>query len=316
MRHLPPLLLRNPHLHTIWANTTRRINPKPFQRSRMTTSDGDFLDLDWRQQGSDALVILSHGLEGHSQRPYILGMAKRLGKAGFDTLAWNYRGCSGEPNALPRLYHCGCTYDLDEVIAHALSVHPYREVHLIGFSMGGVMTMLYLGQYRDKLPPQLKSFVAISAPCDLNDCMPRFEHGMGKVYAENFLLTLRQKIRAKAKQYPGQFDTIALSKVKTLRDFDNLYTAPIHGFDDAIDYWTKCTVRPLLPELNIPGIILNALDDPFLGGGCYPYDEVAQNPLLTMLTPEHGGHVGFIDTSTPYWSEHKALRFIQRHRAI
>lgn len=316
MTHSPPLLLRNAHVHTIWTNLTRRPALPPLEQERILTPDGDFLELDWSRRGSRALVILSHGLEGHSRRPYMLGMSHILAGAGFDTLAWSYRGCGQEPNALPRLYHSGCTDDLETVITHALKTGRYDEVHLVGFSMGGNLTLLYLGQRQDAAPEQLKSFVSLSSPCDLNDCIPRFERGMGRVYAENFLITLRQKIRIKAQQFPHVFDTSPLSKIKTLRSFDDTYTAPLHGFDDAVDYWTRCSSRPLIPHITKPGLIINALDDPFLEGGCYPYDEVSSNLNLTIKTPALGGHLAFFEGRERYWSETQTLRFIRAHSSV
>ena len=315
MTHRPALPLRQAHLHTIWANLTRKPPALAITRERLELPDGDFLDLDWLAVAPRrSLVILSHGLEGHSRRPYMLGMASALARVGFDVLAWSYRGCSGQLNRLARLYHCGCDDDLAHVVRHALARRPYDRVHLVGFSMGGNLTLLYAGRGADALDARVRSVVAVSAPCDLNDSIRCFERGVGRLYSEHFLISLRQKVRAKAAQHPALISARGLRQVRSLRAFDDAYTAPLHGFQDAVDYWTRCSARPWLERQRVPGLILNALDDPFLTGGCYPRDEVAQNPALELMTPAHGGHVGFLHPGRPEltWAEHQVMRYLQR----
>jgi uncharacterized protein len=302
--------LKNAHLHTVLA-TRRHIAPTAAMRSeQIPTPDGDFLELDWHpaQRPSDTLVILSHGLEGHSRRPYILGMARALHSIGVDALAWSCRGCSGTPNALPRLYHCGSSDDLETVVQHA--ARDYKRIFLVGFSMGANMSMLYLGRHADRLPAAIAGFVAVSPPCDLNHSIRAFERPQGLPYTHYFLRTLKQKIRRKAAQFPDLFDTRELANITSLRAFDDRYTAPLHGFKDAVDYWTQSSSRPYIAALPVPGAILTALDDPFLSGGCYPTHEVAQNPRVTMITPQHGGHVGFLQPGPMTWSERYVVKML------
>jgi predicted alpha/beta-fold hydrolase len=307
----PPWPLRSADLHTLVAAVFRR-PPEPVRSSpeRIRTPDGDFLDLDWYRVGSPTLVILSHGLEGHARRPYMLGMARAANLIGLDALAWSYRGCSGVPNALPRLYHNGSIDDLDLVVHHAL-LNRYQRVYLVGFSMGGNMTMLYLGRCHQHIPQQVSGFVAISAPCDLTDCIRTFERPQGLLYTHYFLRTLKQKVRRKALQFPALFSTAPLATMRSLREFDDAYTAPLHGFLDAEDYWRRCSSRPHIADIRVPGLLLNSLDDPFLEGGCYPREEIEASGAVTLVAPRFGGHLGFVDRGA-YWSEQVVTRFLQQ----
>lgn len=302
--------LKNPHLHTLLAAMRADVSPPAhIKPERITLADGDFLDLDWHPATlpSDRLVIISHGLEGHSKRPYVLGMARAANSVGVDALAWSCRGCSGVPNALPRLYHCGVDDDLGAVVDHAVATGRYKHITLVGFSMGGNITLLYLGRRREHVPPQVTNFAAVATPCDLNDSISTFERPAGLPYTLYFLRSLRKKIHMKAKQLPDHFDTRPLSRITSLRAYDDAYTAPLHGFDGAVDYWTRSSSRQYIPYIDRPGLILNALDDPFLTGGCFPYQEVAENPHVELITPAHGGHVGFLEPGSLTWAERTAL---------
>ncbi len=307
-----PPALRNAHAHTIYASALRRVPDAPaYAPELVDTPDGDLLELGWaRVPGARAVAILSHGLEGHTRRPYMLGMARALNAQHIDALAWSYRGCGATLNRTLRLYHNGATDDLDVVVQHALS-RGYASVFLIGFSMGGNLTMLYLGQQGRALDARVAGFVALSAPCDLRDSAAALSQGVGLIYAQHFLRTLRQKVRLKAAQFPGALELRGLSAITTFRQFDERYTAPLHGFKDAQDYWTRCSARPLIPEIAAPGLILSAADDPFLQGGAYPHAEVAANPNVRMEIPRHGGHVGFVSwDDDAYWSERRAVAFL------
>lgn len=308
----PPFYLFNAHLQTIVPSLLRRVTGVQYQRERLETSDGDFLDLDWSRKGNNRLVILSHGLEGDSRRSYILGMVKALNEEGWDALAWNFRGCGGEINRNLRFYHSGSTEDLEEVITHASQQPPYQTIALIGFSLGGNLTLKYLGERKDSLRPQIKKAVVFSVPCDLQAGSLKMAQPGNTIYMRRFLKHLRKKVQAKALLLPGQIHDRDYHLLKNFRDFDDRYTAPLHGFKDAIDYWSQCSSKNFLRGIPIPTLIVNAKNDPFLSPECSPGDQVADLPNVYLETPEDGGHCGFYRDTLHgrYWSEERALRFL------
>ncbi|MCH7403001.1 YheT family hydrolase [Belliella kenyensis] len=304
-----PKWLFNGHLQTIVPSIFRKINLLPFERERITTKDGDFIDLDWLRSGSEKLVIISHGLEGNSRRPYMVGMAHQFFKNNFDVLNWNFRGCSEEMNKKLIFYHSGATYDLKEVIDHASS--GYKEVFLIGFSLGGNLTLKYLGE-TDQINLKIKSATAISVPLHLESSCEKISSRENIIYARRFLKTLKEKITQKSLVFPNQLSPDKLRKIKTLKDFDDLYTGPIHGFDDAHDYYEKNSSLYFIEKIKVPTLILNAQNDPFLSPKCYPVNIGHSSTHLWMEFPKYGGHVGFSPRSRNevYWSEKRAFEFI------
>lgn len=310
----PPYWLPNSHLQTIYPNIARRVNGIHFRRERIGTPDNDFLDLDWcsPSNASSRLVIMSHGLEGDSQRTYMKGMVKAFTQENWHVLAWNYRGCSGETNKLIKAYHSGATYDLATVIAHVLSLNIYQEIVLVGFSLGGNLTLKYLGEQGAVLPSLIKKSVIFSAPVDLASCADEISKPHNFIYAKRFLRTLKRKLKTKIDQYPGEFDAAVLQQIKTLRDFDNLYTAPVHGFKDAQDYYEQCSARYFLDKITVPTLIVNARNDSFLAPACYPVEQIAQLENVFLEIPDKGGHCGFAPANKEglYWSERRAVEFV------
>ncbi len=304
-----PAHLRGGHLQTIYPALFRRVPLITRDRERLELPDGDFLDLDWAAEGRERLAILSHGLEASSAAPYIQGMAAALRRHGWDVLAWNYRGCSGEQNRLLPFYHSGATEDLHEVVKHALAVHPAARIDLIGFSLGGNMTLKYLGER--PASPRLHRAVAFSVPCDLACSSVRLASRANRFYMERFLRSLRVKLTRKEPLFPGEIDLEGLHEVRNFKQFDDRYTAPLHGFRDAADYWRRASSRPFLPRIGIPALLVNAANDPFLGPGCFPHEEAAASTHFHLETPAEGGHVGFASAAGDYWSERRALRFLQ-----
>lgn len=297
-RYSPPFWLRNAHANTIVGGRFRKVPAPPYRRERIDTPDGDFIDIDWasghgRNNGNHVAVV-SHGLEGSSDKPYIRGMVRALTGAGWDVAAWNFRGCSGELNRLLRSYHSGDTEDLDTVIDHVAG-RGYSRIALVGFSLGGSLTLKYLGERGDGLP--VDAAVVISVPCDLIHGMRQLDRNQNRIYAYRFLRSLRDKYVRKAKRFPDALDIQAVERIRTLRDFDDIYTAPVHGFRSAFDYWRRCSSLRFIPEIRRPTLILNAADDSFLAGNCYPVDTVARNPNVRLHVPEHGGHIGFMDSA-------------------
>lgn len=307
-----PKIFVSGHLETIYPALFRKVKnmPSPVRR-RINTSDDDFLDLDWWQSGNEQLLILQHGLEGSSDKPYILGMAKLFLQNGYDVIAWNFRGCSGEMNKVVRYYHSGATDDLDVVIKEALP--SYTDTTLIGFSLGGNLILKYLGEAERN--PKIRRAVAISAPLDLDSVANNLTKARGYIYERRFLSELKKKVIEKAKVMPDKINPGTLKKVKTLKDFDDYYTAPIHGFKDATDYYKNCSSKYFLKEIKVPTLILNALNDPLLTRECLDPKLVEGLENVILETTNYGGHVGFISKNGNgfYWSEKRALQFCKEH---
>lgn len=311
--YVPPPLFTNGHLQTIYAGRFRLVGGVQYVRERIDTPDDDFLDLDWvlRAEPTNRVAVLSHGLEGSTDRPYMRGMARALARRGWDVLAWNYRSCSGEPNRQPFFYHSGATYDLAHVVQHAFG-RGYEAMALVGYSLGGNLTLKYLGEQGADVDARIQAAVTYSVPCSLADGAAQLEHWSRWIYMQRFLHALHGKIRAKQPHYPEVLDDADFRRIRSFRDFDDRYTAPLHGFRDAEDYWQQNSCRPFLPAIRVPTLIVNAADDPFLGTDCFPHDEARANPLLHLEIPEHGGHVGFVsfNDEEEFWSEQRAAAFL------
>ncbi len=306
----PPLLFGNGHIQTIYPVIFRQIKDVTYTRERITTPDNDFLDLDWSCINSSCLAVISHGLEGNTTRNYVQGMVRAVNQGGWDALAWNYRGCSGEPNTLLRSYHNGATGDLSSVIDHAAATGRYSEIALIGFSLGGNLTLVHLG--RDRVSPMVSKAVAFSVPCDLEASAAVLAKPSNALYMKRFLRMLHQKIRDKMDRMPQALDDGGYEKIKTFKAFDDRYTAPIHGFENAEDYWQKSSSSQFIPHIKLPTLIINAKNDPFLPKECFPVAQASDNRYVTLKMPESGGHVGFIEFNREgvYWSEKQAVAFL------
>ncbi len=309
--YTPPRFLFSPHLETIFPSLIRRVTLQPYTRERIETPDNDFLDLDWLKKGSDKLVIISHGLEGNSTRAYIKGMAKVFFNNGYDVLAWNYRGCSEEMNRQLRFYHSGATDDLNVVVDHAIDKKGYKEIYLIGFSLGGNITLKFLGEKQPR--EQIKKGVAISVPMELKTSCAKISEPANWIYSRRFLKSLKAKILTKAALMDG-LDVTNIHQIKTLKDFDDRYTAPLHGFKDAYDYYAKCSSLHFLSGIKTPALIVNTTNDPFLSKECFPTEAVKDHPFITMEILLRGGHVGFtqFNKNGLYWSEQRAFHFISQ----
>ena len=284
-----------------------------YQRERIDTPDGDSLSLDWARTGSQRLAILAHGLEGDSRRHYIQGMVHALTRRNWDAVAWNARGCGGEPNRVLRFTHSGATEDLNTVISHVVSSAGYTQIALIGFSLGGNLILKYLGERGCEVDPRIEAAVAFSVPCDLQASSIQLGRTVNRIYMRHFLASLHQKIQSLIKLMPGKIDDVDYKQIRTFKQFDDHYTAPIHGFKDAEDYWRKSSCRPFLPQIHIPTLLVNARNDPFLAEACYPIEEAKANANLYLEMPASGGHVGFMDFNSrkEYWSERRAVEFLQ-----
>ena len=306
----PPALLRNGHLQTIMGAFVRRGRKARFVPERLELADGDFLDLRWMRIGRERLAILSHGLEGSADEGYIKGMAAALAAAGWDVLAWNFRGCGEEPNRLVRLYHSGATEDLRAVVDHAAG--SYARIALIGFSLGGNLTLKYMGE----APPHdsVMSAVAVSAPVDLAASARMLDEcWSNRIYLRRFIGSLVVKVEAKALHFPDQIDARGSRALRTFQEFDDRYTSRLHGFRDAADYWTQASARQFLLRITRPALLLNARNDPFLAPECFPFPEAERNRSLFLEAPKSGGHLGFLGFAGGAlrpWFEERVTQFL------
>jgi predicted alpha/beta-fold hydrolase len=303
--------LRGSHLDTITPALFRRQHIV-YQRERITLPDGDFIDLDRIRNSNDRVLVLLHGLEGCSDSQYIKGMASYFSERGWDVCAVNFRSCSGEMNALLRSYHSGATEDLDHVFSYIADHDHYRLIVAGGFSLGGNMLLKYLGEQRYRLPSALQAAFAFSVPCDLAASAIEMARSSNAVYMQRFLKSLRKKMIAKAAAFPGMPDTSDITSVKTFHQFDNRFTAPIHGFNDAADYYDQCSSLRYIKNISIPVLLVNAQNDPFLTPTCFPTDIARNHDRFFFESPVYGGHVGFAEglPNGKYWSEDRAFNFI------
>jgi predicted alpha/beta-fold hydrolase len=311
----PPLHFRNGHVQTIYPTLFRPLPQTSPERQRLQTPDGDFLDIDYHLSTAGRhgrLAVVSHGLEGNARKKYPLGMARHLTRCGWDVICLNFRGCSGEPNRLPRFYHSGVTDDLHTVLRYGLGQGGYHTAALIGFSMGGNQTLKYLGENPAMVPAEVKGAVVFSVPCDLAGSAERLGRFGNRLYMSYFMRGLREKIHRKAAMFPGLLDTDGLEAMRTFFPFDDRYTAPLHGFLGAADYYRRCSAKQFLVHIRVPTLLVQAEDDPFLPSSCYPKEEAAENGALSLLIPRHGGHVGFVqfNSANRYWSEEQAGLFL------
>jgi predicted alpha/beta-fold hydrolase len=303
----PPYFLFNNHLETIYPALFRRVNINGFRRERISTPDGDFLDIDWLDHSAaEELVIVSHGLEGNSRRPYMKGMAKAFFDAGYSVISWNYRGCGEEMNRRLRFYHSGATDDLDVVVKHAAP--KFKSIFLVGFSLGGNITLKYLGE-KGKRTGTVKGAAVFSVPLNLQASCEKISMPENRIYSNRFLKSLKKKVIAKSKLMSG-IDLTGVDSIATLKEFDDRYTAPLHGFKDAVHYYRSCSSLFFLEGIRVPTLITNAKNDPFLSADCYPTHITSR--FIRFDFPEHGGHVGFsLLNNKLYWSELRALQFIR-----
>ena len=307
----PIFPFKNGHFSTIYSSKFRPTPQLLQQRERLELLDGDFIDIDWSfsKTPSQKVAILLHGLEGNAQRTYIVGQAKLLNDNGWSTAAVNFRGCSGEPNLSYQSYNAGKTDDLEAVINLILNKNKYSEIALVGFSLGGNLLLKYLGE-RDTFPKEIKKAVSISTPVSLRGSLESLNKLSNWLYRKSFLLKLREKYKIKMKDFPEKMTVSDYKKIKSLKAFDNLYTAPAHGFKDAYDYYEKNSSLQFLPNIKIPIYVLNAENDSFLSAECYPTELASRMKNFHLEIPKYGGHVGFHQTNAQYYSEARTVAFL------
>jgi uncharacterized protein len=299
----PPFWLRGRNAQTVAGALLRRPHALDLRRERLELGDGDFVDLDWLAgaplERARPLLLVLHGLEGSSQATYARGLLREAHARGWSGVCLNFRSCSGEPNRLLRSYHSGCSDDLGEVLTRLRERHQ-GPLFLAGVSLGGNVLVKWLGEQGARA--NVQGAAAISVPFDLDLCARALD-GPGPwavLYRARFLRTLLAKAQAKAGRFPGGVDGPRLRGLQTLREFDDVFTGPIHGFAGAADYYARCSSGPLLPRVQVPLLLLSALDDPFIPPAALPVEAARSNQHVQLVVSKRGGHVGFVEG--PPWA--------------
>ena len=311
----PTIFFRNNHFNTAYK-TIFSAETITYARERINTNDIDFIDLDLASVGSETVVLALHGLEGSSQSKYIITVLNYLNTQNIDGAAINFRGCGGEDNNKPYSYHSGKTDDVDLVISHLLAKNIYRNIFLLGYSMGGNIALKYMGTTKN-MPAEVKGAMAISVPCDLEGSAIKLEGFHNILYQNMFMKTLKEKSLLKLHRFPeANLNKNAIKNAITFKDFDNAVTAPLFGYKNAEDYWEKNSSKQFIHKIDKPTLIINALDDSFLSESCFPYSEAENHKKVYFETPKYGGHVGFNSTllgKDLLWSEKRIFQFINHN---
>ena len=312
--YIAPWWLPGGDLQTVYARMLAGQYEIRYRRERWETPDGDFIDLDIVDSSSDSakLLVLFHGLEGSSQSHYARSLVALGSRRGWRSLVVNFRGCSGEINRLPRAYHSGDSAEIDWILRRLKARDLHRGIYTIGVSLGGNMLLKWLGEAGREAGAIVERAAAVSAPVDLRAAASVLDVGHRRaLYTGRFLRSLRRKVLAKIETHRLDIDAAAVRRCATFREIDDLYTAPIHGFKDADDYWTKSSSKPWLNQIQIPTLLINARNDPFLPASALPHDgEVSASVNLEF--PNLGGHVGFVSGSFPGsldWLPHSIFQF-------
>jgi len=315
-----PKWLPGGHAQTIYPLLIKP-QPYPYLRERWETPDDDFIDLDWNATATrptfsadsahQPLVVLFHGLEGSSNSHYARTMMHAMADIGWDGIVVHFRGCSGEPNRLPRAYHSGDSVEVDWILRRLKTRFSTRPLYAVGFSLGGNALLKWLGEQEASAQTIVEAAAAISAPFDLAACGHHLARGFNHVYTRYFLNTLKPASAARLQRFPGLFDAARMGAASNLWEFDDAVTGPVHGFAGADDYWARSSAKPFLKTLAVPALAVNPKNDPFLPARFLPRrDEVSA--CVRLEHPEAGGHVGFVSGPFPGkldWLPQRLLHF-------
>jgi hypothetical protein len=329
-----PAWLPGGHAQTIYASL---FAPRPrvaFRRERWETPDGDFIDLDWtvfpaadvcrenlsksasgfQEAASTPLVVLFHGLEGSSRSHYAAALMAAAQEAGWHGVVVHFRGCSGEANRLPRAYHSGDSREIDWILRRLRERNADGTLFAVGVSLGGNALLKWLGERGAAARESVDRAAAVSAPLDLMIAGDALGKGFNLMYAWNFLATLKRKAYAKHALFPDLIDAARLRTAWTLRAFDDVVTAPLHGYRDTDDYWTRASSKAGLRDIEVPTLVINAKNDPFLPCGALPAPHEV-GPAVMLDQPDEGGHCGFVSGAFPGnldWLPRRTLDFLSR----
>jgi uncharacterized protein len=317
-----PRWLPGGHAQTLYAALLVPRARVAYRRERWETPDGDFIDLDWVDEGrgssaegrgSAPLVVLFHGLEGSSRSQYALNLMAAVRERGMRGVVVHFRGCSGEPNRLARAYHSGDAQEIDWILRRLQAQNAAALLYAVGVSLGGNALLKWLGETGASATEVVDRAAAVSAPVDLMVAGNALGEGFNLIYTWNFLATLKRKALAKHSMYPCLFDAARVGAASTLREFDDLVTAPLHGFSNTDDYWTRASSKPGLRNVRVPTLVINARNDPFLPAAALPGPGDV-SPAVTLEQPEEGGHVGFVSGTFPGnlgWLARRLLEFFR-----
>jgi predicted alpha/beta-fold hydrolase len=314
-----PKWLPGGHAQTLYPLLIKPAAPR-YRRERWETPDNDFIDLDWNEvpghcpvNAPRPLLVLFHGLEGSSHSHYARALMNALSAIGWDGVVVHFRGCSGEPNRLPRAYHSGDSDEIDWILRRLKALHPNRPLHAAGVSLGGNALLKWLGERGSETARLISAAAAISAPLDLTACGHTLGRGFNRIYTQHFLNTLKPHSLAKLQLFPGLFDLRRLQAATSLYEFDDVITAPLHGFTGVDDYWRRASSKPWLHGIRTPTLILNARNDPFMPPTALP-DATQVSSFVTLDLPFSGGHVGFVSGHLPGqldWLPQRIMHFLK-----
>ena len=307
--------LRGAHLQTVYGALAARAPRVPLRRERWDTPDADFVDVDFLDGPPHApWVQLFHGLEGSSASPYARMLMEHARRRGWRGSVVHFRGCGGEPNRLARAYHSGDSDEADWILKRLKERAGEAPLYAAGVSLGGNVLAKWLGEHAREALAVVEGAAVVSAPVDLMAGGEALGHGFGRVYTWHFMRTLRANALERLERFPGLFDGEALRRARTLRDFDNVVTAPLHGFRDTDDYWTRASAKPWLSRIRVPTLLLNARDDPFLPEAALPTEREVSD-AVKLEFPARGGHVGFVSGPFPghiEWLPKRILHFFEQ----
>jgi predicted alpha/beta-fold hydrolase len=313
-----PRWLRNGHLMTVYAwgrpRALRSLPPPQIREFRTAPDTTVLAACHWqRDRAAARTLMLLHGLEGSSDAHYMRGMADKAYRAGMNVVRLNQRNCGGTEHLTPGLYHSGLTADPAAVLAELIEQDGLAAIVLAGYSMGGNVMLRLAGECAGSAPPQVKGVAAVSPVIDLEACVAALERRGNRIYEWNFLRNLRARMKRKAAHFPGAFDLSRLPSIRSIRAFDDAYTAPHHGFGDAANYYFQASALRLIDRISIPALIISAADDPFVPVSIFDAPEVRNNPNLRVEITPHGGHCAFVSETCAdddgYWAEAAVVAF-------
>ena len=310
--------MRNGHLMTIYAWGKPRHFPDlpaPEERLFQVTDDTQVLaHCFWQgEPHRHPLLLALHGLEGSSSAHYMRGLAAKGRRAGFNVVLLNQRNCGNTEQLGPGLYHSGLTHDADHVIRELASTQGIDQVVVAGYSLGGNLALKLAGDYGAAPPPELRGVCAVSPVMDLGRCVDALERPSNVIYQWNFVRGLRARMRRKDRCHPGRFDLAPLGTIRSVRAFDDRYTAPFFGFNGAADYYHRASALRVVDRIAVPALIITAADDPFVPPEPFTDPAVTNNPNIRVELTEHGGHCAFVTESggesDGYWAEDRIIEF-------
>jgi predicted alpha/beta-fold hydrolase len=317
---VPHPALRNTHAQTIAAALIPRrprLLPQRTSLRHFDVAEGVRVvaHCSWQDAPrSHPTVLVVHGLEGSAESAYMLGTAEKSLASGFNVLRLNLRNCGGTEHMTTTLYHAGLTDDVRQIIRELTGADGLREIYLVGFSLGGNIVLKLAGEMGSDPPESVRGVVAISPSIDLLSCIEAIELRSNLFYHLRFVMSLKTRMQRKARLFPDRYDSSLLRGVWSIRQFDNAYTAPHSGFADATDYYKRASALPLIAQIAMPTLIIHAKDDPFIPFAPFEGSEISSNPNVVMITPDNGGHVGFVSAHLEYddrfWAEARAVQFI------